>query len=126
MSQRTDPSNELNLAKLGFLAIYNPSFGSTEDSFENQSVYYYSSSSSEQNRSQSSSKNQLQDSDTLRQQKDEQFRQIGLAQGMVEFAKNFSQGKCVDTIDTEKSRIVLHELEPDWWILVVRKKYSFI
>ena len=33
--------------------------------------------------------------------------------------RNFSNGKAVDAIETEKSRIILHELEPDWWILAV-------
>ena len=31
--------------------------------------------------------------------------------------RNFSNGKAVDTIETEKSRIILHELETGWWIL---------
>lgn len=31
--------------------------------------------------------------------------------------RNFSNGKPVESIDTEKSRIILHELEPGWWIL---------
>jgi hypothetical protein len=47
------------------------------------------------------------------------MRQIGLAQGMVEFGRSFSDGKSVDTIETEKSRIILHELEAGWWILAV-------
>ena len=34
-------------------------------------------------------------------------------------SRNFSNGKAVDSIETEKSRIILHELEPDWWILAV-------
>ena len=33
--------------------------------------------------------------------------------------RNFSNGKAVDAIETEKSRVILHELEPDWWILAV-------
>lgn len=33
--------------------------------------------------------------------------------------RNFSGGKPVESVDTEKSRIVLHELEKDWWILAV-------
>jgi hypothetical protein len=33
--------------------------------------------------------------------------------------RNFSNGEAVDSIETEKSRIILHELEPDWWILAV-------
>lgn len=34
--------------------------------------------------------------------------------------RSFSDGVPVESIDTEKSRIVLHELEPGWWILAVR------
>ncbi|KAL9621068.1 MAG: hypothetical protein Q9160_004453 [Pyrenula sp. 1 TL-2023] len=37
--------------------------------------------------------------------------------GTKGFGRNFSDGQAVDSIETEKSRIVLHELEPDWWIL---------
>ena len=53
------------------------------------------------------------------EERNERLRQIGLAQGMVEFASGFADGKPVDTIDTDKSRVVLRELEPGWWILAV-------
>lgn len=33
--------------------------------------------------------------------------------------RNFSNGEPVDTVETEKSRIVMCELEPNWWILAV-------
>lgn len=33
--------------------------------------------------------------------------------------RSFSNGKPVDSIETEKSRIILHELETDWWLLAV-------
>jgi hypothetical protein len=33
--------------------------------------------------------------------------------------RNFSGGKPIETVGTEKSRVVLHELEKDWWILAV-------
>ncbi len=55
------------------------------------------------------------------EERNERLRQIGLAQGMVEFSKSFSGDTPVDTIETEKSRVVLHELEPGWWILAVSK-----
>lgn len=32
----------------------------------------------------------------------------------------FSDGEALDAVDSEKSRILLHELEPGWWILAVR------
>ena len=33
--------------------------------------------------------------------------------------RSFSDGKPIDSIETEKSRIILHELETDWWLLAV-------
>ena len=39
---------------------------------------------------------------------------------MTELAdRSFSNGEPLDSIETEKSRIVLHELEKGWWILAV-------
>ncbi|KAG0645834.1 hypothetical protein D0Z07_7718 [Hyphodiscus hymeniophilus] len=104
-------------AQLGFLAIYNPSLGTTDETFENQIVYY----SSSETRGDVSPQKGLSDTkaieDAIREQSNERLRQIGLAQGMVEFGRSFSEGRSVDTIETEKSRIILHELEAGWWIL---------
>jgi hypothetical protein len=33
--------------------------------------------------------------------------------------RSFSNGEAVDSVETQKSRIVLHEIEPEWWILAV-------
>lgn len=33
--------------------------------------------------------------------------------------RSFSNNKSVDSIATEKSRVILHELETDWWLLAV-------
>lgn len=57
--------------------------------------------------------------DTSREEENEKLRQVGLAQGMVDFAKSFADGRPVDSIETEKSRVVVHELEKGWWILAV-------
>jgi First Longin domain of INTU, CCZ1 and HPS4 len=103
-------------AQLGFLAIYNPSLGTTDETLQNQIVYYSSSETRHRSRHKASLKP---DEDALREAKNEQLRQIGLAQGMVEFGRSFSDGRAVDTVETEKSRIVLHELEAGWWILAV-------
>ncbi|CCD49920.1 hypothetical protein ACHAO1_001921 [Botrytis cinerea] len=103
-------------AQLGFLAIYNPSLGSTDDTLDNQIVYYYPSI--KQNEHQRSVLTDTKEARAFaKEQKNEQLRQIGLAQGMVEFGRSFSEGKSVNTIETEKSRIILHELESGWWIL---------
>jgi hypothetical protein len=103
-------------AQLGFLAIYNPSLGTTDETMEEQIVYY----SSVVSPSSSSSRKQRRSSVTepgTNEDKNERLRQIGLAQGMVEFGRSFSGDRPVDTVETEKSRVVLHELEPGWWIL---------
>jgi hypothetical protein len=102
-------------AQLGFLAIYNPSLGTTDEAMEDQIVYYSSvvspsSSSRKQRRSSAADP-------SSREDRNERLRQIGLAQGMVEFGRSFSGDRPVDTVETEKSRVVLHELEPGWWIL---------
>lgn len=39
--------------------------------------------------------------------------------------RGFSNGSPVEAIETEKSRIILHELEPGWWILAVRNFSCF-
>ncbi|KAF2461626.1 hypothetical protein BDY21DRAFT_418634 [Lineolata rhizophorae] len=52
-----------------------------------------------------------------REAENERLRQVGLAQGMVNFARTFSRGEPVESVETDKSRIVLGELERGWWIL---------
>lgn len=105
-------------AQLGFLAIYNPSLGTTDETMEEQIVYYSSVSSPSSSPSTSrNSKRRPSTTAESKEEKNERLRQIGLAQGMVEFGKSFSGDRPVDTIETEKARVILHELEPGWWIL---------
>ncbi|KAK3953978.1 hypothetical protein QBC32DRAFT_104060 [Pseudoneurospora amorphoporcata] len=127
------PKNSIVPAQLGFLAIYNPSLGTTDETLEDQIIYYASVTTlkdqqRKRHRSDRSSHRRHAPTNSVsggvsgveavsQEEKNERLRQIGLAQGMVEFGKSFSGGKAVNTIDTEKSRVVLHELEPGWWIL---------
>ncbi|KAF7905205.1 uncharacterized protein EAF01_005726 [Botrytis porri] len=112
----SEQSRKVVPAQLGFLAIYNPSLGSTDDTLDNQIVYYYPSIKQNEHK-RSVVTNTKEARAFAKEQKNEQLRQIGLAQGMVEFGRSFSEGKSVNTIETEKSRIILHELESGWWIL---------
>ncbi|EAT87686.2 hypothetical protein SNOG_05295 [Parastagonospora nodorum SN15] len=101
-------------AQLSFLAVYNPALGTSDETFHQQIVFYYSRAAK--------ARSKLSNGDTrrdeeLREQENEKLRQVGLAQGMVGFAKSFSNGEAVDSVETQKSRIVLHELEAGWWIL---------
>jgi hypothetical protein len=115
------PSSGIIPAQLGFLAIYNPSLGTTDETLEDQIVYYASAATLSQPRRRRHHRQRTgtKDVEISQEERNERLRQIGLAQGMVEFAKTFSGGKPVDSVDTEKSRVVIHELEPGWWILAV-------
>lgn len=105
-------------AQLGFLAIFNPSLGNTDDTIDDQIVYYASatsnSSSGKRRRTRSRPTEGI-----SQEERNEQLRQIGLAQGMIHFGRDFADGEAVDSIDTERARVVIHELEPGWWILAV-------
>lgn len=71
-------------ACLSSLAIYNPSFGTSEETLDEQIVYYHSKADGERTGRRSAS-----NADPAQENKErnERLRQIGLAQGMVEFAK---------------------------------------
>lgn len=110
-------------AQVGFLAIFNPSLGNTDETLDDQIVYYASVDTNTHKRRRHNSKRgpaAKPTADVPQAERNERLRQIGLAQGMVNFGKNFSGDQAVDTIETEKTRVVLHELEPGWWILAVR------
>jgi len=115
-------------AQLGFFAIYNPSLGTTDDTIDNQIVYYASvntQTGTGPKRRRNRSKGARPTDALSNDERNERLRQIGLAQGMVEFGRSFSAGKPVDTIDTERSRVILHELEPGWWVLAVSSPSPF-
>ncbi|KAK5701616.1 hypothetical protein LTR97_004432 [Elasticomyces elasticus] len=105
-------------AQLAFLAIYNPTLGVTDETFADQCVYWYSRKATEARiTAKQNARMEAAGGDAAREDENEKLRQIGLAQGMVDFAKSFSNGKSVDSIETERSRVVLHELEQGWWVL---------
>ncbi len=114
-------------AQLGFLAIYNPSLGTTDETVEDQIVYYGGPSSaglptgdnSHPRRRRSSASAAVPTAHLAPDERNERLRQIGLAQGMVAFGRSFSGDQPVDTVETDRTRVILHELEPGWWILAV-------
>ena len=84
-------------AQLSFLAIYNPSLGPTEETFRDQVVFYYSRASIE---ARAAAKNNAHSDaasgDAIRQEENEKLRQIGLAQGMADFARYVAHSQQVD------------------------------
>ena len=69
-------------AQVAYLTIYNPSLGQSDETLHEQVVYYYSTKIRESRRLSSTSSE-----DQAREEGNEKLRQIGLAQGLVEFAK---------------------------------------
>lgn len=75
-------------AQLSFLAIYNPSLGPTDETFDQQLVFWYSRAYQEKRAAaRKSGKADGVGADAAREDENERLRQIGLAQGMVDFAK---------------------------------------
>jgi len=71
-------------AQLSFLAIYNPLLGPTDETLSDQIVFYTSRSS----RLRRTESNAVDDSnDDSKDESNDRLRRIGLAQGMVGFAK---------------------------------------
>ena len=82
------PVNDLSSivpAQLSFLAIYNLSLGSTDDTLRNQIVFYSSKLTRLKQRNGSAGDSSYLEDD--RDGENERLREIGLAQGMVNFAK---------------------------------------
>jgi hypothetical protein len=70
-------------ARLGFLAIYNPTLGPTDETLEDQIVFYTSRLTHSQH-----ADNAGENEDAAPEgDKNERLRRIGLAQGMVSFAR---------------------------------------
>jgi len=72
-------------ATLSFLAVYNPTLSSSDETFEDQIVYYYSKPRDHPGRGRDGK--DASEAKETKEEKDEKLRQIGLAQGMVSFAK---------------------------------------
>lgn len=71
-------------AKVNFLAIYNPTLGPSDETLEDQLIYYYGCDDRRRRDKINKQKDNATESDET---KNERLRQIGLAQGMVSFAK---------------------------------------
>lgn len=100
------PESRVIPAQLAFLSIYNPSLATSDETFRDQVLFYYSRADKEAKAARKANNGQEVSKEELREQENERLRQIGLAQGMVDFARSFSEGQPVDSVETEKSRIV--------------------
>ena len=83
------PPNEQTTAvpaQLSLLAIYNPSLGTTDETLADQIVYYFPKSNSSRSPRKSHHKSERHN-EPEQQNEHEKLRQVGLAQGLVSFAK---------------------------------------
>jgi First Longin domain of INTU, CCZ1 and HPS4 len=71
-------------ARLSFLSIFNPTLGTTDETFQDQIVFHYSRAARIRRKSGS---HDAEHDRRLQEEENEKLRQIGLAQGMVDFAK---------------------------------------
>lgn len=120
-------ASHITPARLGFLAIYSPSLssGSEEDALDDQIVYYASPETLSARRRAQRRRRRRRGAhqrgrpaeDVSQEERNERLRQIGLAQGMADFAGGFSGGEAMDVVETERSRVVVREVEPGWWLL---------
>lgn len=72
-------------AQLATLSIYNPSLGATDETVRDQILYYYARTQRQRNEADRNDGSIR--SDESEEEENQRLRQIGLAQGMVDFAK---------------------------------------
>jgi len=108
-------------AQLAFLSIYNPDLGPTDETFKDQVVYWYSRAVRIRREKHGRQRNSTEadEARAVQEEENEKLRQIGLAQGIIGFARSFADGQPADAVDTDKSRFVILELELGWWVIVV-------
>lgn len=82
MSQAARDEPRVVPAQVDFLALYNPTFGASDETLRDQIVYYYT-------RRGQTRQNKQKDvtSEAEEEEENQRLRQVGLAQGMVSFAK---------------------------------------
>jgi First Longin domain of INTU, CCZ1 and HPS4 len=83
MTARPGQSGSVAPAQLSFLAIYNPSLGNTDDTLHDQIVFYWSRKNGANKRQGNNADESVENTED----RNERLRRIGLAQGMVEFAR---------------------------------------
>lgn len=85
MSYPTPAPMSVVPAQLATLSIYNPSLGTTDETVRDQILYYYTRTQRERN--EANRNDGSSNSDESEEEENQKLRQIGLAQGMVDFAK---------------------------------------
>lgn len=112
-SARTTTTTGPLSAFLSSLYIYNPSLGQTDNTVHEQLIFHYTPPLPPTNAP--AAVNPA----TASQELDKRLRAIGLAQGIVQFARAFSPEAPVQEVRTHKGFTVPLEVERGWWMLAV-------
>lgn len=83
MNTATTWQNEIVPAQLAHLAIYNPTLGPTDETFNQQLVFYFSRQAAQAKAAHKKDGGQRSEPNN-----DEALREIGLAQGLINFAQS--------------------------------------
>lgn len=87
---------------LSSLYIYNPTLGQTDSTVHEQLIFHFPPVEN-----------------PSAQDVDRQLRAIGLAQGIIQFARAFSPEESLREVRTQKGFSVPVEVERNWWMLAV-------
>jgi hypothetical protein len=98
----TSASPPSSIPVLSSIYIYNPTLGQTDSTAHEQVIFHYPPIEN-----------------PSPQDTDRQLRAIGLAQGIVQFARAFSPDEALVEVKTQKGFSVPVEVEKNWWMLVV-------
>lgn len=94
-SSASSEASSITPADLSFLTIYNPSLADKDDNLQDQIVFYASRDSLARRRRRDHGDA---DDPTSHEDENEKLRQVGLAQGMVSFARYVPLDKNVDLL----------------------------
>src|ERR1700737_731790 len=94
--------------------IYNPSLGQSDASAYEQLIFHFSAPAPNVVAPPSPTSSSPQSREL-----DKQLRAIGLAQGIIQFARAFSPNDPVREVRTQKGFTVPLEVEKGWWMLAV-------
>lgn len=90
-------------ASLARLYVFNPLFGPDEDNEDKKVLFFHP--------------------DTLRIGL--QLREIGLTQAFINFSLQYKAERPCEFVHTQKTRRVIIQAEPDFWIVMIANNSSF-
>ncbi|GAB5590205.1 hypothetical protein Unana1_05105 [Umbelopsis nana] len=95
-ANKDGPSLGRTSPMLSYFCVYNPNLGAKSDENNKEQILFYTAKTVVP--------------------LDVKLRQVGLAQALVNFTSAFSLSKSVQTVHTQKARLVFLQVEPNFWL----------